>query len=476
MEDGDVCMKVTLIQPPSVYLLGSGKTMPPLGILYLASWLRKFDHEPQVIDLAGVPDWKQHLLTESSKLVDSAWIGITCTTPQYFDAIKIRKFLESQNIRIPVVVGGIHLTSVAHVNEMDFLQDGFASYVIGEGFNAVTRICEDIEESGRPKKIYTAPILDDVNKLPVAARDLIDIRSYDYHLGDTKTTTQYTQWGCPYNCSYCESPLAGTGKVRAMHPNRIMEEVRQVRDDFGIHGAMFFDDEMNLDKKRMLGICGKLKELGDITWRGFVVTAKFDEELAKACKESGCYEIASGIESGSETILRNIHKPATRDINRRFIKTAKRAGLRVKAFLIVGLPGESWNTIRESDEFLDRCTKEGYAPDDIDVSILQVYKGAPIYQNPGDIVFKRDWSEKSYYKSGPLQLQTEANAAAELVQVTTAQMNEYDLTAARNYLEGKYKQKDWIKNYTDRKDYDDIYGREDIAESIKYAEKKLAQV
>jgi hypothetical protein len=56
---------------------------------------------------------------------------------------------------------------------------------------------------------------------------------------------------------------------------------------------------MNLDNKRMLGMCEKLEQLGDITWRGFMVTAKFDEELAGACKSSGCYEVASGIEAGS---------------------------------------------------------------------------------------------------------------------------------------------------------------------------------
>ena len=468
-------MKVCLIQPPSVYLLGSGKTMPPLGILYLASWLRKFGHEPTIIDLAGEPSWKMKLFSESKNLRNSEWVGITCTTPQYFDAIKILKFLESQNIRIPVVVGGVHLTSIAHVNELEpCMKDGFTSFVIGEGFNSVTKICDDIKETGKPQKVYTEPILKDVNDLPFAARDLINIRSYDYHLGDVKTTTFYSQWGCPYSCQYCESPLSGTWTVRAMHPDRIIAEVKQIRDQFGINGIMFFDDEMNLDHKRMLGICERLRQLGDIVWRGFVVTAKFDEELARACKSSGCYEIASGIESGSEEILRNIRKPATAAINKRFIITAKNAGLRVKAFLIVGLPGESWKSIRRTDEFLAELKSIDKAPDDIDVSVLQVYKGAPIYQHPGDVVFKRDWSEKSYYKSGPLQLETKIEESKDYIQVTTAQMSEYDLIAARNYLEGKYKQQGWIKNYTDRKDYDDIYGREDIAESIKYAEKKLA--
>lgn len=458
-------MKVTFIQPPSVYLLGSGKTMPPLGVLYLSSWLRKHGHEPQIVDLAGVPDWKAHLIQERDKLDNADWIGFTCTTPQYFDSLKILKFLDSQNIRTPRAVGGVHITSVAHVNEMDFLNDGFDSYVIGEGFNAVTKMCDDIKE-GSLKKTYAEPILKDVNDLPFAARDLIDIRDYDYHLGETKACTQYTQWGCPYACQYCESPLSGSWTVRAMHPDRIAREVQQVRDDFGIYGHMFFDDEMNLDKKRFLGICDKLKQLGDITWRGFVVTAKFDEDIAKACKASGCYEIASGIESGSPEILKNIRKPATREINSKFIVTARRAGLRVKAFLIVGLPGESWQTIKETYQFLKELKDEGYAPDDIDVSVLQVYKGAPIYQNAGDVVFKRDWSEKSYYKSSP-------DMYTELIQVHTKEMSEYDLLAARFFLEYNFKQEGWTKDYSDRKDLVDIYKKDDVYESIKYAEKKL---
>src|SRR5688572_33368105 len=113
--------------------------MAPLGILYLCSWLRKHGHDPNVIDLAGVPDWKATILEEKDKLRNTNFVGFTCTTPQYFDAIKIMNFMREQGFTMPMVAGGIHLTSVAHVNEMDFLKDGFDSYVIGEGFNAVTK-------------------------------------------------------------------------------------------------------------------------------------------------------------------------------------------------------------------------------------------------------------------------------------------------------------------------------------------------
>lgn len=224
---------------------------------------------------------------------------------------------------------------------------------------------------------------------------------------------------------------------------------------------------MNLNQQRMLGICERLRRLEDIVWRGFVVTAKWNREIAEACKESGCYEIASGIESGSPTVLRNIRKPATVEINTRFVRVAKQAGLRVKAFLIVGLPGESWSTIKETDAWLDGLRREGCAPDDVDISILQIYPGAPLYQNQQDIQFDPIKPELAYYKSSP-------DSYLELVQVSTRGMSKYDLVAARNLLEWKWKRPDWIKDYSDRHDLDEVYSKNaDVAESIRYAAKQI---
>ena len=452
-------MRVTFIQPPSSLLL-EDKVMPPLGILYLAAWLRKHGHEPSVIDLAGVDAWKGELVTQRHKLSSADWIGITSTTPQYGVAKEIvRCIKEILRIDTPIVAGGIHVTSLGHANEMDFLKkDGFDSYVLGEGYNAVTRISEDIHEN-RLSKMYAEPILKDVNDLPFASRDLIDIKSYKYKLGDVLTTTQYSQYGCIYGCVYCESPMAGSWVVRAMHPDRVAAEVKHCIDNYGIYGHMFFDDEMNLSKSRLLGICERFKCIEGLLWRGFFVSAKFDREVAEALKGCGCFEVASGIESGSDRILRNIRKPATRSINRQFIITAKKAGLRVKGFFIVGLPGETWESVRATDTFLQELKDEGCAPDDVDFSILQVYPGAPVYQNPQDVEFDTEY-EKAYYKSSP-------GSYEGLVQVRTKAMSKLDLVQARNWLENRWKPEGWTDKHTDRKDLDQVY------ESIRIAERKV---
>ena len=459
-------VRFCFIQPPSSLLL-EDRVQPPLGILYLSAWLRKHGHGVSIVDLAGVEDWKKHCQNEIWKVDNSNIIGFTATTPQYNISKEIRDYLKSYFRFSPMkkfVIGGIHTTSLVYANEMDFLEkDGFDSYCIGEGYNTVTKMAEDFPNL---KRMYSEPILKDVNELPFAARDLIDIKSYKYKLGDVPTTTYYTQYGCYYECSYCESKMAGSFTVRAMNPQRIYDEIRHVRDTYGIRGCMVFDDEMNLDKKRLLGICEKLKELGDIVWRGFMVTAKFDEEMAKACKESNCYEVATGIESGSPTILKNIKKPATVELNRKFLITAKKAGLRTKSFMIIGLPGENWETIRETYDFLMDLRKQGYAPDDCDFSILQVYKGSGIYANPMDIKYDDYDESKMYYKSSP-------DSYTDLIQVRTKGMDKYDLVAARNFMESEFKKQNWIKDYSDRKDLDEVYKKDNILESIKYARKKL---
>ena len=477
-------MKVTFVQPPSALLL-SDKVMPPLGILMLGAWLREHGHEVSVIDLAGVDDWKQHLQKEKKKL-ETDWIGFSCTTPQYGVSQKIRDYIWNEmGFSIPVVVGNIHITSEVYANRMDFLEnDGFSSYCTGEGFNAVTKMCDDLKQEGQLKKLYSEPIVRDVDTIPFAARDLIDISSYTYKLGTQQCATLYDQWSCYYSCSYCESRMNGSNIVRMMSPQRIYSEIKHIIETYkGMDGKpikafMHFSDELNLNRDRLLGICEKYKQLrreygDDVIWRGFLVAAKTDDEVFRAMKESGCYECASGIESFSPKILKTIKKPATVDMNLQFIRKAKKAGLRMKAFMIMGLPGCDWTTVREDDKTLSMLKQEGNLPDDIDISILQVYHGSGIYndkvKDPSsiDIEFKEYDYDKMYYKSSPDQYN---------VQVRTKGMSEYDLKAARNYLEYKYKKANWLEDYTGRKDLDRVMYNEDVMESIKYAEKKLSSL
>src|SRR3970282_2289731 len=127
-------MKICLVQPPSPLLL-EDKVMPPLGILYLAAWLRKYNHEVEIVDLAGRDNF---YLDDVAKVARADVVGFTCTTPQYNIAQRLTKYLREElgHDTQKYIVGGIHTTSLVHAGEMDFLKrDGFDSYCVVEGYN-----------------------------------------------------------------------------------------------------------------------------------------------------------------------------------------------------------------------------------------------------------------------------------------------------------------------------------------------------
>jgi anaerobic magnesium-protoporphyrin IX monomethyl ester cyclase len=425
--------------------------MPPLGLLFVAGYLEKSGHEVKVLDLTGTEDWRK----EVPKLLD--WqpgiIGFTSTTPQYPLALSIRQYIQQQlGFFAPAVVGGIHVTS----DPAGVAKDNWHAWVIGEGEVSAQRLVNDWSQYSI-KTPYESPLVQNLDDLGHPARHLVDIRSYRYELDGRPVTTTFSQRGCKYRCAFCESPLAGGFQVRYHSVDWFEEEVR-IASDLGFEGLMAYDDELNIDTKRLMQICQRIEPY-EMVFRGFFVASRSTPELLHAMKRAGFWEILVGFESGNAEILRNIHKPQTLDIMRRFARQVREAGIRWKAACIVGLPGETWETIAETDKMLTECK-----PDDVDFSILQVYPGSPIARNEAEYRAKGlSWDidyhglDRLWYKAGPADYQ-------KLVQVRTTAMSQEELVLARNWLEWRHKPEDWkrrfnVKAPTDRADPDLPYVR-----------------
>jgi anaerobic magnesium-protoporphyrin IX monomethyl ester cyclase len=440
-------MRVGLVYPPSPFLLES-RVMPPLGILFVGGYLERAGVDVKVLDLTGVEDWH----TELPKLLD--WepdlIGYTGTTPQYPLTRAIREYVRDRlGYFGPQVVGGIHVTS----DPEGVARDGWDSMVVGEGeVSALALVRDHAARSLRPR--YESPLVPDLDTLGHPARHLLDIRSYRYELDGHPATTTFSQRGCKYRCAFCESPLNGGFQVRYHTPEWVRRDVEACRD-LGFEGVHFFDDELNIDTKRLERVCELLAPLG-MTFRGFFVASRSSVELLRTMKRAGFWELLVGFESGDPRVLRNIHKPQTVDIMRTFARQTKEAGMRWKAACIVGLPGESWETIARTDRMLTECK-----PDDVDFSILQVYPGSPIGRHPDEYrALGLDWQidySKAWYKSAPGDYQ-------KLVQVRTTALTREELVLARDWLEWRHKPEAWkrrfnVKSPTDRLDPDLPYVR-----------------
>lgn len=403
--------KITLVVPNSPFLI-SPKVHPPLGVLYLASSLR--NHNVEITDLGGLnrADQKKRL-----NEIDSDFVGVSATTPQFVDAQKIRNMLPAGCV---TVIGGVHVTH----QPLDGFFAGFDIVVAGEGEKSIVAVIE----KGRRGDIFCSPEISNIDEIPFPDRSAIDIHSYTYYIDDEPATTMITSRGCPFNCSFC-SKIWQT--LRFHSADYVCKEVKGIKEKYGFNAILFFDDVFTLKPKRLNKICNFLKE-ERMLWRCFVKSNTVNEKMLEMMARSGCKEIGIGLESGSENLLKKIYKGNTVDQNKQVIQWAHNAGMRVKGFFIVGMPGESHDTIEETKQFIKDCPC-----DDYDFSLLSVLPGSKIWGNPKgyDITFEKSY-DHSWFKGTPGMYKAT---------VSTSYLSAEELTDIRDKVEREVKSKEKLK-------------------------------
>lgn len=390
---------VCLISLPSPFLIDE-KVFPPLGILYLSTALKYQGCDVAVHDgaIADIPSGFSHY-------------AISATTPQFPLAVKALHHLRATG-KSRVIIGGPHPT----VDATSCKQAGFDGVVMGPGeVSLKLAIDYGCDLISTPFNTYIKP-----------DRSAIDIKSYKYEIDGRPATSVMTSRGCPYNCAFC---CKSTGKV-VLHPaEMVIKELEELHDMYGYDGFQFFDDIFIADRHRLYHILDAIQPWG-IKWRGFVradMLVKGNIEMVEKMRDSGCVEVGMGIESGSGTILKTIGKGETIGTIKHAIRLLQKYKIRVKGFFIVGLPGESHETIAETSHFVHDMQLDG-----ADFSIYTPYKGSPIYEHKEkfDIGWNRLDLEHLWYKGTPGRYES---------QVFTSTLNELQITEYRNELERSFK-------------------------------------
>jgi len=188
--------------------------------------------------------------------------------------------------------------------------------------------------------------------------------------------------------------------VRLRSAEHIIEEINYLYNEFVYRALAFPEDLFILNKKRAETVFKHMASLGIIS-RCLIradVIVKYGPEFAKMMVDCGCNHVGMGVESGSDTILKNVNKGESVSTIKQAVTILKDAGIRVKGFFIVGLPGESYETLAETKSFLDEMQL-----DDIDCKIFQPYPGSPIWDHKED--YDIDWHdiplEDMFYKGRP---------------------------------------------------------------------------
>ncbi|HZT30418.1 MAG TPA: hopanoid biosynthesis associated radical SAM protein HpnJ [Bryobacteraceae bacterium] len=221
------------------------------------------------------------------------------------------------------------------------------------------------------------PVIENLDGLPwvtkVYQRDL-DVRRYNVPFLLNPYVSFYTSRGCPAMCTFCLWPQTHSGhRWRLRSPQDIASEVRFVKEAFPYVKEIFFDDDtFNYQKARTIELCKHLKPL-NFTW-SCTSRVTTDYETLRAMKEAGCRLLIVGYESGDQQILKNIKKGATVDMALRFTENCKKLGLVVHGDFIIGLPGETRDSIRKTIDFAKRVDAET-----IQVSIAHPYPGTEFY-------------------------------------------------------------------------------------------------
>jgi len=387
---------VCLINPVSPFLLDE-RVFMSLGILKIASVLERSGRPVEFLDLSGIVNYQDALIDYLS-YTNCTTFGLTATTPQFPSVVKILKIIRDRIKGSKVILGGPHVTLVnaAYKREMVERTGGRAlkSYsqlielfdvvVAGDGEEAIFHALDpfspkviDADDSKSPLWLSNSKFDDS----PFPARHLVDVDSYRYFINGERALSLIAQLGCPYNCGFCGGrDSSAFRRIRQRTSKNIVEEIVQLHREYGIKGFMMYDDELNVNPKliEFLNLASDAQnEIGvDFQMRGFIKSNLFTDEQAEALFRAGFRWILVGFESGSPKILKNINKRATRDENNRCMEIANRHGLKVKALMSVGHPGESENSIKATRDWLGEVK-----PDDFDVTIITTYPGSPYFDH-----------------------------------------------------------------------------------------------
>lgn len=236
-------------------------------------------------------------------------------------------------------------------------------------------------------------LIKNLDELPIPAYHLLPMKKYSYwYLPKLPFTTVCTSRGCPFNCIYCLYPV-GFGDVwRGKSVKNVIDELTLLKEKYKIKSILFRDQVFNFDLRRTEEICDKIVEKDiDIEWRCEARINLLSKNLMIKMKNAGCIGIHLGVESGDPKLLKNIAKIGlSLSKIKEVFKNAHNIGLSTRAFFIIGLPGETKESIKKTFE-LARTIKA----DDYFFNAITPYPGTKLYE----IAKKNGWVEENNWEN-----------------------------------------------------------------------------
>ncbi len=421
-------MRVLLINP---FYPISETPSPPLGLAYLAAALRQAGIEVKILDLVVFP-YRRCLLQDLLEDFNPRMVGITAVTMTFDSAMGVLRDIKEINDRIVTVMGGPHVTFCARQTLEDHPSLDIA--VLGEGEHSLVELARAVEKGHDLSPVrgiayrrqthicVTArrPFIENLDALPLPARDLLPLGRYRALSMPVSMTTSR---GCPFKCIFCVGRKMVGARVRYRNPVAVVDELEYLsRLDF--HQINIADDLFTANRRHCLAVCEAIiRRRLKVTWTSFARVDTVSKELLTAMKAAGCRAVSFGIESANPQILKTIKKGITLDQVVSAVTQCTEAGITPYASFILGLPGETPQTIRETMDFGKRLKDLGLG---YGFHLLAPFPGTEVREKSehyGIRLLTDDWSR---YHANRAIVETAAVNRRMLDEIVIAWENEYN--------------------------------------------------
>ena len=385
-------MKITLVNPPYPASVHSHPAFIPLGLAYLGAVAEQAGHQVTVIDCQAEklnPEtFKARFLQTPSDLV-----GVTATTLLYKTAMQLITLAKQLQPQAVTVLGGSHGTfwdqnAIEEYPALDVV-------VRREGEQTFLELIDKLESQSSLKDVLGVtyrdgdksvrnldrPFIEDLDSLPFPAHHLFPLEKLK-HNGKIIFPLVSSR-GCVYWCDFCSTVRMFGRGYRMRSPGNVVDEMQLIHDKYGVDQVTFYDDAFSVDRDRVVKICQQLHERKlQLKWDCGTRVDMVDRELMKTMRDAGCFAVWLGVESGSEIILGAMNKKIKIDQTKLAYKTAHELGLMTIANVVLGFPGETEQTARQTIKLVKELN-----PDDVGFYIATPYPGTPMYEE----VIKKGW-------------------------------------------------------------------------------------
>jgi radical SAM superfamily enzyme YgiQ (UPF0313 family) len=361
-------MRLCLVNSPRYDGRPSRKCSVPLPLAYLAAVARQDGHHVTCIEgfAVGYP----RRVAERVAAARPRVVGVTTNTNDRFATARTLRHIRQAVPDAFIVVGGHHYTHSAE-DALRVLPQ-IDAVVVGEGEAALLELMQRLDDrdalgevaglvwrgpDGRLVRNPPRRLMPHLNDLPMPAWDLFDLRNYDLRMIDDDRDTMMgvmTMRGCPFRCVFCGS--SRTQKVQRLAPEKAVDQLEYLQTHYGLTGFRLFDDTFVAMKRHAAAVCEEiLRRDLKLNWWANSRAQRVDLDLLKLMVRAGCTTISLGVESGSDAVLEASRKGVTCAEMLEAFETVARAGFRrLNCCLMLGLPGETPETIDESIAFVKR--------------------------------------------------------------------------------------------------------------------------